>query len=107
MQLGHLQRIKYSSPRQSEKFRQKLVREGVLKSSKSGHPEINSGRQDDFFRLFAEFYVLDWKGEIIPKDSPYSAEKMGAIFGGYTPGFEQVNNAIQEDQIFFAPTNGG
>ncbi len=97
--------LKYSSPRESERFRQKLVRDGILKSGKGGW-QINSHREDDFFKAFAEFYVLDWRGDINPKDAPYDAGQWGRVLAESGSAFEQVSNAISEDEDFFAPTNG-
>ncbi len=97
--------IKCSTPRDAERFRQRLVRLNVMKDSKAGW-QINANRQDDFFKLFAEFYVLDWRGDIKPDGSTYNPEQMGRILGASTSAFEQVSSAISEDEDFFAPTNG-
>jgi hypothetical protein len=93
--------IKYASPRNQEQFRQKLARSGVLKSGKGAGWEINTGREDDFFRMFAQFYILDWKGDIRPEGTEYSPEAMGRVLGSYQPAFDQVSSAVSEDADFF------
>lgn len=99
--------LNQSSPREAERFRQKLTRQGVLTSGKGGGFQINSGREDDFFRMFAEKYVLDWKGEITPKDAEYNAEQMGRLLGSSQSAFDQISSAISEDADFFERPSGG
>lgn len=99
--------IRYGAPREMERFRQKLIRLGVLKSGRGdGGPEINAGRDDEFFRLYAENFILDWRGDIKPEGTAYSPEVMGKVLGG-TEAMAQVKAAVEDAEGFFEPANGG
>ena len=99
--------IKESTPRGAERFRQRLARAGILRAGKNEGWQINSGREDDFFRSYAEEYISDWRGEITPKDAPYNTVQMGALLGASNSLFEQISNTITEDASFFVSSNGG
>ena len=99
--------IKNASPREAERFRQRLVRQGVLRAGRDEGWQINAGREDDFFRMFADYYILDWKGDIKPEGTDYSAEAMGRVLGASQAAFEQISNAISEESDFFEPPSGG
>ena len=98
--------IAQSNPREGERFRQVLIRQGVMRL-KDGQVSINGGREDDFFRMFAEKYVLNWRGDIKPEGTEYTIEKMGRFLGVSTEAFDQVTQAISEDADFFASNGTG
>jgi len=101
--------IVHVGPRDQERFRQKMVSAGILRASEGGQ-SINRGREDDFFRSFAERYVTDWRGEIRQGDdtSPaYSPEAMGRVLGAYSVAFEQVTKALAEEADFFSVNGDG
>ena len=101
---GHLSgvevEIRHVGPKEQEKFRQKMVRLGILKQTEAGH-SINGGRAEDFFRAYAENYITDWRGDIKPEGTAYSAEAMGRVLGAYTVAFEKVTKALSEEADFF------
>ena len=98
--------IVQTNPREGERFRQLLVRQGVMKL-KDGQVSINGGREDDFFKMFAEKYVLNWRGDIKPEGTEYSVDQMGRLLGISTEAFDQVTQAISEDADFFASNGQG
>lgn len=98
--------IKHASPREAERFRQKLTRQGVLRAGKDEGWQINTGREDDFFRMFAEYYVLDWRGDIRPEGAAYDSAKMGRVLGASQDAFKQLSDAIADDTGFFEQQSG-
>lgn len=89
--------IRHVGPKDQERFRQKLMRSGILKDT-----GIASGRETDFFRAYAEAFITDWRGDIKPEGTPYDAEKMGRVLGAYSVAFEQVGKAVAEEADFFS-----
>ena len=96
--------LRHTGPRDQERWRQRLVRDGVMKMSADapGGVKINTGREDAFFKAYAEQYITDWKGDITPKGTPYDAEKMGQVLGAYTDAFTQIRDAVGEEVSFFS-----
>lgn len=99
--------LKHCSPRDGERFRQKLVRDGVLRSARSDGWDINQGRQDDFFAALCQWFILDWRGDITPEGAPYDAFKMGRVLGASNSIFEYVTKHMTDDMTFFEPDGGG
>ncbi len=93
--------IRHVGPKQQEKFRQKMIRDGILKKADGG-VEIASGRQDDFFRAYAEHYVSNWRGQIKPEGAVYDPKIMGIVLGKYQIAFEQIGKALSEEADFFS-----
>jgi len=96
--------VRHAGPRSQEKFRQKLQRDGVIKNSDSGYT-INPGREDAFFREYAERFITDWRGDIRlgdTKNPPYDHEKMGKVLGAYSVAFEQLVRALSDEADFFS-----
>lgn len=92
----------HCGPRDQERFRKKLTRDGVLKNG-----EIATGREDAFFQAYAEKYVTDWRGDIHGGDAsgptpPYNAAQMGTVLGAYSSAFEAVSKAVLEEADFFS-----
>jgi hypothetical protein len=101
--------IRHVGPREQERFRQRLVRAGVLKQSAEGH-NINSGREVEFFYQYAKQYITDWRGPIKLGDEEnptYSPEQMGRVLGAYGVAFEQVTKAVLEEVDFFSSNGSG
>jgi hypothetical protein len=98
--------VRHSGPKEQERFRQALIRSGVMKPSPSG-VEINSGREADFFKAYAEKYVTGWRGDIQPEGAPYDAAKMGAVLGAVNGALEQITRALGEEADFFPQSGGG
>jgi len=99
---GHLKGVEIliilATPKEGERFRQRLVRRGVVKHDRN---LPKAGREDEYFQMIAETYILDWKGDVHPEGTPYSSEKMGAALGDIPSLFQQVMEAIGEDSVFF------
>jgi hypothetical protein len=99
--------VKYSGPREQERFRQKLIRARIMKEdSRTGGITINSGRDVDFFKAYAEQYIVDWRGDIKGGANgaapPYSAEQMGRVLGQYRIAFEQIAASLEDETGFFS-----
>lgn len=92
--------IKQASPREAERFRQRLAGNGILRT-KDNEFQINRGREDDFFKEYATYYVLDWRGDITPAGTVYSAETMGRVLGAYSTAYKMISAAIAEESDFF------
>lgn len=89
--------VKYASPREAERFRQKLVREGIMKV-KDGTHTINTGRDRDFFREYAAYYVLNWRGDI---EVDYNPDQMALLLSASNTAYEQLAAAISDEASFF------
>jgi hypothetical protein len=92
--------LKYASPRESDKFRRSLMAKGIMRQ-KDGGLEINAGRESDFYRAFAEQYVLDWRGQIRPAGTAYTPELMARVLAGHGGILRAIQEAISEDEAFF------
>ena len=94
--------LKYASPRESDKFRRWLLSKDIMRH-KDGTIEIRAGREMEFYRAFATQYVLDWRGQIRPEGTAYSADGMAKILAGRGDVLRAIQEAISEDEAFFAP----
>ena len=102
--------VQYAGPEEQDKFRQKLVRAGVLKQDKLGNYNINAGRSKEYFRLYAQKYITGWRGDIKlgDEDNPaYDPQQMGAVLGAYGSAFEQVAKELEDDTDFFSRNGDG
>jgi len=98
--------IRHVGPKDQEKFRRRLINNGILKPSSAGH-EINSGREMDFFKAYAAAYVTDWRGPIVlnPGEAErpaYSPDLMARVFGAYGAALEAVTRAVGDETLFFS-----
>ena len=96
--------LKYASPRESDRFRRTLMAKGIMRQ-KDGTVEINVGRESDFYRAFAEQYVLGWRGQIRPDGTAYSPGEMAKVLAGHGGILRAIQEAIAEDEAFFG-SNG-
>ena len=96
--------VRSSTPRGSEKFRQKLVRRGVLKHGKHG-TDLAPGRDGDFFAAYVDEYVLDWRGDCEPKE--YDRDLMVELLCNNTDLLGQLSLVLEGDSDFFVSDNGG
>ncbi len=93
--------IRFATPQESQKFANKLRRAGITRA-KAEHPfDVADGREEDFFREFAQMYVLDWRGDIKPEGTAYSAETMGKVLGAYRRALDRVVEVITDEDAFF------
>ena len=102
---GHLEGVellvRLASPKDGRRFHNKLVRAGIVKDTRENPFDVATGREADFFRELAAMYVLDWRGDIKPKDTPYSPEVMGKVLGAYRRAFDRLMEVIAEEDDFF------
>jgi hypothetical protein len=101
--------IRHAGPEAQEKFRQKLVRIGVLRS-KDGAIGINPGRESDWFKSYAEAYVTDWRGPIKlgeQDNPPYTAEQMARVLATHSDALEVITAALSEEADFFSQNGNG
>ena len=91
-----------ATPKQQLKFRQKCIRQGVLRKDET---TPTMGREDDYFRMISEQYVLNWKNITYKGDATYSSNVMGTILGKCPAVLAFLLDAINEDADFFA-SNG-
>jgi len=96
--------LKYASPRESDRFRRALMAKGIMRQ-KDGTVEINVGRESDFYRAFAEQYVLGWRGQIRPEGTAYTPDGMAKVLSGHGGILRAIQEAISEDEAFFG-SNG-
>ncbi len=92
--------LRYSSPRIADRFRQRLVADGI--TAKDGN--VNRGREDAFYLSYAREYVLDWRGNIDAadgQDASYTPEKMATVLAGIRGVFLFITECIAEDDRFF------
>ena len=92
--------LRYSSPRIADRFRQRLVADGIV--GKDGN--LNAGRDDAFYLAYAREYVLDWRGNIdaaAGQDASYTPEKMATVLSGMRKVFTFITECIGEDDRFF------
>jgi hypothetical protein len=97
--------LKYAAPREADKFRRTLEREGIGKRDADGF-KINTGREKDYYAALAKHYVLGWEG-VTNAGEPmdYSPESMAVFLSGRGDLLKIVHEAIAEDEAFFG-TNG-
>lgn len=100
--------VKHSGPSDQERFRQKLVRAGIMKQVRDSI-SINNGRGDDFFRAYAEQFITDWRGvEMNGEANPkYDLDLMGKILGKSGTAFAAVREAIEDETDFFSGNDSG
>ena len=100
----------YAGPEEQERFRQKLIRAGVLRQDKNGNVNINSHRESEFFRLYALKYITGWRGDIKlgnEENPAYDSAKMGAVLGAYGSAFAQIAAELEDETDFFSQNGGG
>lgn len=103
--------VRFAGPERQEKFRQKLIRNGVMRV-KDGVFSINAGREGDWFKAFAEAFITDWRGDIkmTPEDDAvpeYTPELMARVLANHTEAFTSVSKAIDEEAEFFFQNGNG
>lgn len=93
--------IRYASPGEGERFRQQMIREGILRNTRDAGIDINVGRSKDYFREWAKKWVLDWRGDVKPEGTKYTPELLGQVLDQYRPAHTQLNVATLEEEGFF------
>lgn len=101
--------IKHAGPEEQEKFRQRLMRDGII-STKPGE-FINQGRAEAFFLAYAGKYVTDWRGVRLTasdtEDATFTPERMAEVLKKSTATFEQIGRALSEEADFFPASGNG
>jgi hypothetical protein len=102
--------IRHVGPRDMERFRQRMIRAGIMKSDPG--VVINAGRDTAFFEGFAEAFICDWRGDIRAtpdaKDCPAYTPAAGGMLLAYSSiAFEQVSKAVGEEADFFSVNGKG
>jgi len=95
--------IRHVSPKDHERFREKMIREGILKKGEGS--QIAAGRFGDFCREFARAYVTAWRGDIKLGDqenAEYSPELMGTVFEASAAALTAVTEAARDEAAFFS-----
>lgn len=102
VKVGNIEiQVRYSAPIETDRFRRRLMQSGIARFNKDGRFEANVGREGDFYKAFAEHYVLDWRGNIKPEGTKYTAELMGQALSKIGPLLEALKTVIDEDDRFF------
>lgn len=91
--------VRYVNTKDSEKWRQAMIRLGIIKSK--GGLEVNPGREDDWFLALAKQYVVDWDGEIKPAGTKYTPEKMAQVLAARRDVLNYIAESIAETEAFF------
>lgn len=92
--------IAYKRPEESEKFRKRLVAQGVLKEGR-GSMDFASGRFKDWCLAIAREYVLDWRGKVRLPDPKYDPEKMAQVLYNRSDVLNAVVAAMGDAASFF------
>lgn len=100
--------IKHVGPREQERFRQKMVADGILKQSAEGI-HINRGREEAFFKAYALAYITDWKNvEVgVEKNPPFDPDHMGKVLGQSDQALQSVRKALEDESDFFSASGNG
>lgn len=95
--------LKHVGPRDQERWRQKMIASGILKKGTAG-AEINRGREEQFFRAYAEEFIEGWRNLIVngQENPDYSAEMMGHVLGQSTTAFNAILEALGDELHFFS-----
>lgn len=95
-------KIAYRRPEDSEKFRKRLVAQGVLRDGRGGVVDFVPGRFKDWCAAMAREYVLDWRGNIRLPDPKYDADKMASILFHRADVLKLVTEAVGDYAAFFS-----
>lgn len=99
--------VVYAGPMEQEKFMQSVVRLGIMRRTAEG-PQINPGRERDFFTEYAKRFVRDWKNvKIDGEEKPYDSAIMGQLLAGSDMVMNAVRTAIQAEADFFPESAAG
>lgn len=101
--------VRFCSPEQSQKFKRRMVSKGIMKYGRNLEFDVNAGREKDFFIAYAEFYILDWRGDVHQGGEPvdYNSKAMGSVLASSNMAFDQIDKAILEEERFFAKRSNG
>jgi hypothetical protein len=98
--------VRYCSPREADTFRRRMLQTGIMRQSKEG-VEIALGRESDYYRSFAEQYVRDWRGAILPAGEKYSPDRMGRVLANRGDIKSAIEDAVMRAEAFFGSNGSG
>src|SRR3990172_4027965 len=99
-------RVRMAAPGVADAFRAHVIRDGIGRVGRGGEAIINVGRERDYYRVMAEHYVLDWRGNIKPDGTAYSAAHMGEVLRWRPSILRTLLEAMEQEDRFFG-SNGG
>jgi len=99
--------VRHVGPKDQERFRQKLIRDGIIKSAEG--IQFNQGRFDSFCEAFAEQYVTNWRNLKINdvENPPYSAKTMGDLLLKYAGAMTAISESLKDEADFFTESGDG
>ena len=95
-----------ATPRGSQRFRNRLTRDGVLRKDGT----VADGQEDAFALALAREYVTDWRGPIKlgdQADPPYAPERMARVFSFSPNALKAVDEAVGDETRFFGQNGKG
>ena len=98
--------VRSVSPQEGRRFHSRLMSLGIVRVNRDNPFDVAPGREAAFFQAMAEQYVLDWRGDIQPEGTKYSADAMGKVLAAYKRAFDALVGAIAEEDAFFEPRPG-
>lgn len=98
--------IRYVPPIQMDRWRKKMIHDGILRETRGGGIEAASGRETAFYRAVADTFVENWDGNIVG-NPPYSAEIMGRMLAYRDDVWKAILGAITEQSDFFVGNGNG
>lgn len=111
--------IQFFGTQDTQRFRNRLQSEGIIKVTKDDPLNVNPGREAAFFLEIAKKYILDWRvAEGFPPDTiksdehpnggaPYTAQKMADVLAAYPSAFSLVMRSVGDENGFFGPGVNG
>ena len=99
--------IKYVSPDAFQKFRDRLVKDGICPKDDAGFT-WNKGRFADLCEAMARAFIVDWRGPIRATEdepdetTPYTPEKGRILLAGSHGAAKALFEAIADERLFFS-----
>ena len=103
--------VRYISPEAFQKFRDRLVKDGICPKDDAASFTWNPGRFTHFCGAMAREFITDWRGPIkeTPDDdaetTPYTPEKGELLLSGSHGAAKALFEAIADERSFFG-SNG-
>lgn len=101
--------FKRVTPKDTDRFRKRLIDEGVGIITRDGRFSVNRGRESDWYASLAATYVTGWRNVSIngTVNPPYDPKIMGDVLSKSRLVFQAVDSAIEEEGYFFSVNGDG
>lgn len=98
--------MRYVPPIQMDRWRKKMIHEGILRETRGGGMEAATGREMAFYRAVAEMFIENWDGNIVG-NPPYSVDLMSRTLAFRDDVWKAVREDIAEQAGFFVGNGSG